>query len=260
MQSGSLEKYDQMPVSKAVVQNALPAIAAMLMTLIYNLADTFFIGQTHDAYQVAAVSLATPVFLIFMSLGTVFGAGGTSLISRAFGQRRPEYAKKICSFCMWCSIGIGTAMTVLLLVFMPQVLEIVGASDQTWRFTRTYLRIVAFCGPFSLISSGFSNILRAEGEANRAMIGPLFGIFYVITNALQAMGAAAAALIINVSRQGIIYIPMLFLLRYLFGIYGLAWAQPAADILSFGISILLYVRTLRQCMNRIPEKQAFEKA
>ena len=58
----SLDKYNKMPVSKAVIQNALPAVAAMLMVLIYNLADTFFIGQTHDAYQVAAVSLATPVF------------------------------------------------------------------------------------------------------------------------------------------------------------------------------------------------------
>lgn len=84
----SLDKYSRMPVSKAVIQNALPAVAAMLMVLIYNLADTFFIGQTHDAYQVAAVSLATPVFLVFMSIGTIFGIGGTSVIYRAFGEGR----------------------------------------------------------------------------------------------------------------------------------------------------------------------------
>lgn len=67
---------------------------AMLMVLIYNLADTFFIGQTHDALQVAAVSLATPVFLIFMAVGTIFGIGGTSVISRAMGEGREAYAKK----------------------------------------------------------------------------------------------------------------------------------------------------------------------
>lgn len=89
----SLEKYSKMPVSKAVIQNALPAVAAMLMVLIYNLADTFFIGQTHDDYQVAAVSLATPVFLVFMSIGTIFGVGGTSVISRAYGEGKKEYAK-----------------------------------------------------------------------------------------------------------------------------------------------------------------------
>ncbi|MGM9531265.1 MAG: MATE family efflux transporter, partial [Intestinibacter sp.] len=58
----SLETFASMPVSQAVIQNIIPAVVAMLMVLIYNLADTFFIGQTHDAYQVAAVSLATPVF------------------------------------------------------------------------------------------------------------------------------------------------------------------------------------------------------
>ena len=88
------------PISQAVLKNAIPAMLAMLMVLIYNLADTFFIGQTDDALQVAAVSLATPVFLIFMALGTIFGIGGTSVISRAMGEGRQDYAKKVCSFCM----------------------------------------------------------------------------------------------------------------------------------------------------------------
>ena len=72
----SMEVFSKAPVSQAVLKNALPAMAAMLMVLVYNLADTFFIGQTHDALQVAAVSLATPVFLIFMAAGTVFGKIG----------------------------------------------------------------------------------------------------------------------------------------------------------------------------------------
>ena len=67
-EENKLEIYNAMPVSQAVVRNAIPAMAAMLMTLIYNLADTFFIGQTHNAFQLAAVSLASPVFLIFMSV------------------------------------------------------------------------------------------------------------------------------------------------------------------------------------------------
>lgn len=81
-------------VSKQVLRNSVPAIAAMIMVLIYNLADTFFIGQTNDDLQVAAVSVATPVFLIFMALGTLFGMGGTSVISRALGEGRGDYAKK----------------------------------------------------------------------------------------------------------------------------------------------------------------------
>ena len=96
----TVEIFEKAPVPTAVLKNAVPAMAAMLMVLIYNLADTFFIGQTHDDLQVAAVSLATPVFLIFMSVGTVFGIGGTSVISRAMGEGRPEYAKRVYSFCM----------------------------------------------------------------------------------------------------------------------------------------------------------------
>lgn len=89
----SLEIFENAPVRKAVLQKALPAMAAMLMVLIRNLADMFFIGQTHDDLQVAAVSMATPVFLLFMALGTVFGIGGTSVISCALGEGRREYAK-----------------------------------------------------------------------------------------------------------------------------------------------------------------------
>lgn len=90
----SAEIFENAPVHKAVFKNALPAMATMLMVLIYNLADTFFIGQTHDDLQVAAVSLATPVFLLFMATGTIFGIGGTSVISRTMGKGRTDYAKK----------------------------------------------------------------------------------------------------------------------------------------------------------------------
>lgn len=90
----SAEIFENAPVHKAVFKNALPAMAAMLMVLIYNLADTFFIGQTHNDFQVAAVSLATPVFLLFMAVGTIFGIGGTSVISRAMGKGWTDYPKK----------------------------------------------------------------------------------------------------------------------------------------------------------------------
>ena len=86
MDKTTAELFEKAPAARAVLKHTVPAMAAMLMVLVYNLADTFFIGQTHNAILVAAVSLATPVFLIFMAVGTVFGAGGASVISRAFGQ------------------------------------------------------------------------------------------------------------------------------------------------------------------------------
>ena len=78
--------FDTRHLYRSYFKMALPVVLGMVVTLVYNLADTFFIGQTHDDLQVAAVSLAAPVFLLFMSVGTVFGIGGTSVISRALGE------------------------------------------------------------------------------------------------------------------------------------------------------------------------------
>jgi putative MATE family efflux protein len=206
----SMEVFAKAPIRKAVLQNALPAMAAMLMVLIYNLADTFFIGQTHDDLQVAAVSLATPVFLLFMSVGTVFGIGGTSVISRALGEGRRDYAKKVCSFCMWCCVAVGVLMSALFLIFMDQILAIIGASAETWDYAKTYLTIVSCSGPFVLIANCYSNVIRAEGQSGKAMMGQLLGnLLNVILDPIMILvfgwniaGAAIATVIGNVVGAG----------------------------------------------------------
>lgn len=99
MENKNLEVFSKAPVPQAVLKNVLPAMAAMIMVLIYNVADTFFIGQTRNDILIAAVSLAMPVFLIFMAVGTVFGVGGTSVISRALGEGRTMQKKSVPSAC-----------------------------------------------------------------------------------------------------------------------------------------------------------------
>lgn len=206
----SLEIFENASVWKAVLQNALPAMAAMLMVLVYNLADTFFIGQTHDDLQVAAVSLATPVFLLFMAVGMIFGIGGTSVISRALGEGRKDYAKKVCSFCMWGCAGVGVIMSVLFLIFMNQILTFVGASADTWEYAKIYLVIICFSGPFVLIGNCYSNIVRAEGQSAKAMMGQLIGnLANVILDPIMILvfhwdiaGAAIATVIGNVIGAG----------------------------------------------------------
>lgn len=185
-------------------------MVAMLMVLIYNLADTFFIGQTHNAYQVAAVSLATPVFLMFMAVGTVFGIGGTSVISRAMGEGKTEYAKKVCSFCMWACVVVGIVMSVLFLLFMDSILALIGVSEDTWEYAKSYLTIVSYSGVFVLISNCYSNILRAEGQATKAMIGQIIGnLLNIVLDPILILGfgwhiagAAIATVIGNVMAAG----------------------------------------------------------
>ena len=188
-------------------KNAIPAMISMLMVLIYNLADTFFIGQTHNDFQVAAVSLCTPVFLLFMSVGTVFDLGGTSVISRAVGEGRTDYARKVSAFCMWSCVGIGTAMSLAFWLFLDQILILMGASAEVWDYAKSYLCIVTACGPFVLISNCYSNVLRAEGQATVSMIGMLLGnLLNVILDPIMILllgweisGAAIATVIGNVA-------------------------------------------------------------
>ncbi len=206
----AMEEFRSGPVPRAVLKNTIPAMAAMLMVLIYNLADTFFIGQTHDDLQVAAVSLATPVFLIFMALGTVFGAGGTSVISRAMGEGRPDYAQRVCSFCMWSCVGVGLAVSAFFLVFMDRILGWIGASPDTWELAKSYLTIVSLGGPFVLIGSCCSNVIRAEGQPGKAMMGQLLGnLANVVLDPIlilgfgwNIIGAAIATVLGNVIGAG----------------------------------------------------------
>ena len=206
----NLEVFSSMPVPKAVMKNALPAMAAMLMVLVYNLADTFFIGQTHNALLVAAVSLATPVYLIFMSLGTLFGIGGTSVISRALGEGNKEKARKSCAFCFWGCVFVGILLTALILIFIDPILNLIGASADTYEYAKSYLSIIVFAGPFVLISNCYGNVVRTEGESGKAMLGLLLGNLvnvildpiFILALGLDIKGAAIATVIGNIVGAG----------------------------------------------------------
>jgi multidrug efflux pump len=202
----SLDTFVTGSVASSVLRNVVPSIAAMMMVLIYNLADTFFIGQTNNDYMVAAVSLATPVFLLFMALGSLFGMGGTSLISRALGAGKKEYAKKVSSFCMWAGVAVGAVCSIFLFIFAEPIAILLGASKATLGYTKTYLSIVSLSGIFSIISNCYTNVIRAEGKSTTAMMGTLLGnLLNIILDPIMILGfgwgvtgAAVATVIGNV--------------------------------------------------------------
>lgn len=203
--ASNMEQYMQMSVSKSALRNAGPAVASMIMVLIYNLADTFFIGLTQDALLVAAVSYATPIFLLFMALGSVFGMGGTSLISRMLGRNNMKKAKQANSFCMWACIGSALVMSALALIFMDQVVALSGSTAEAWNATETYLTIVTFGGVFVVVSNCCSNTIRAEGDPRTAMMDQILGnLINVILDPIMILalgwgiaGAAVATVIGN---------------------------------------------------------------
>ncbi|MBR2914153.1 MAG: MATE family efflux transporter [Oscillospiraceae bacterium] len=205
MQEKTLELFRSAPVPKAVISNAIPSIASMIMVLFYNLADTFFIGQTRNPYMVAAVSIATPAFLLFMAIGMLFGIGGTSLISRTLGEGNERKARRISSFCFWTSLGIGVISMILVMIFRYPIATLIGASAGTLEYTAQYLGIVAAGIPFLMLSNAFSNIIRAEGKPMIAMVGMIVGnAFNIIFDPIMILsfgwdvaGAAIATVLGN---------------------------------------------------------------
>lgn len=177
MKENTTDVFENAPIPKAVFVNIVPSVISMLMVLVYNLADTYFIGQTKDAYMVAAVSLATPAFLFFMAIGMLFGVGGTSLISRMLGQGRRKEAGHACSFCFWTGTMVGIVGMVTILLAINPVCSLIAAKalPVTVGYVKQYLMIVSIGIPFLIISNMFSSIIRAEGKANKAMMGMILG-------------------------------------------------------------------------------------
>ena len=204
--NNSIDVFQNMPVPKAVLKNIIPSIVSMIMVLVYNLADTFFIGQTKNAYMVAAVSIATPVFLLFMAIGMLFGIGGTSLISRMLGEGKNKYAKHTSAFCFWTGLVVGIVAMIMLLLFNEPICRMVGASDDTIGYAKQYLGIVSVGIPFLIVSNSFSNIIRADGNAGKAMLGVVLGnLANIILDPVMILGfgwnvagAAVATVIGNI--------------------------------------------------------------
>lgn len=189
MRENTTEIFANAPVPKAVLLNVIPSIISMLMVLIYNLADTFFIGQTKNAYMVAGVSIATPAFLVFMAVGMLFGIGGTSLISRKLGEGDRKKARHTSAFCFWTGFIIGLIAAVFMILFAEPICRLIGASDDTIAYAGQYLRIVAVSIPFLIVSNSFSNIIRAEGRANVAMAGMIIGnLINIVLDPLMILG------------------------------------------------------------------------
>ncbi|MGL4791400.1 MAG: MATE family efflux transporter, partial [Anaerotignaceae bacterium] len=101
------EVFEKLPVPKAIIKLALPTMLGMLVTIIYNLADTFFVGQLNDPNQVAAVTIAMPVFMALMAIASIFGIGGGAYISRLLGQKRYKHCKETSAVCFYSAVVVG---------------------------------------------------------------------------------------------------------------------------------------------------------
>ena len=166
------EIFESWPVPKALTELALPMIFGQLIILIYNLADTFFIGRTNNPLMVAGVSLLLPVFNISITFANLFGIGGGTLISRLMGAKREDEAKTVSAFCFYMTILSAAVFSLSMFAFLEPVLRLLGASNDTLPFAKQYTFCVIVLGALpTILTMTMSNFLRSTGYAKQAGFG-----------------------------------------------------------------------------------------
>ncbi len=172
-----------------ILNLCVPTIVIMLVMVIYNMADTFFIGQTGNHYLITAVSLCSPVFSILSGLGTLLGSGGCTAVSLALGKKETARVRSYSAFCCYGSLAIGILfMAVVFFLAEPLALAL-GADNNTLLATLEYLHIMALGSPIIMFSNVFANIIRADGAAKQSMAANGLGtVSNILLDALFIMG------------------------------------------------------------------------
>ncbi len=200
------ELFARAPIPRAYFKMALPVVLSMLVSLVYNMVDTWFIAQTQNTALVAGVSLCAPMFTLMVAMGDIFGLGGSSLISRLLGQGEEKRVRHVSAFCSYGAIVWGVLVGALMLIFRQPILHLLGASSDTMDSAMAYYSYLALGAPAIIFTLVPSNILRTEGMAVASMVGSITGTvvniildpIFIFGLNMGAGGAALATVLSNV--------------------------------------------------------------
>lgn len=157
------EVFEKMPVPKALATLAIPTIISQLITMIYNLADTFFIGMANDPSQTAASSLSFTLVFMMNCIPNLFGVGGGSLISRLMGEKKDKDAGSVASFSFYCTLIVAGVYSLFVLIFMNPVLKFLGATSGSLPYAQQYAFWVVVIGAIpAALSMTMAQLLRSE--------------------------------------------------------------------------------------------------
>ena len=208
------EVFATLPVPQALRVMILPAVISQLIVLIYNMADTFYVGQTDNPYMVAATSLILPVFNITLCLAGLAGTGGGALISRLLGQEKREEARRTAAFSLYLGGGVAAVFSLTMALFMGPILELLGAGANTAGYARQYaLCVIVAGGVPTVLSNVLSNLIRSVGQSREAGFGIMLGgilnialdplfMFVLMPDGLEVLGAGVATCLSNCAACG----------------------------------------------------------
>lgn len=201
--------FQNLPIPSALRKMILPAVISQLIVLIYNMADTFFVGQTNNPYMVAATSLILPVFNITLCLAGLAGIGGGSLISRLLGQGEQQEARRVSAFSLYLGLGISALFAAAMAAFMEPILRLLGAGENTYGYARQYaLCVIVAGGVPTVLSNVLANLIRSIGRSKEASAGIILGgllnialdplfMFVLLPDGYEVLGAGLATCLSN---------------------------------------------------------------
>lgn len=202
------EVFEKMPIHKAVIKQLLPSIASQMVALIYNLADTYFVGKLNDPDQTAAIAVTASSFLMLTAISNLFGVGGASMVAQALGKHDKERAKQISCIAFYGGLISSLIFAAVFYFFAKPILRLCGASGGVTGYALGYAKwTVVYGASGTILNILLANLVRAEGSAAAASIGvSIGGIMNIVLDplfvlpefaGLGAVGAGAATAISN---------------------------------------------------------------
>ena len=171
-----IDLFEKAPVKSAVMKLAVPTVLSSLVMVIYNLADTYFVGMLNNSIENAAVTLAAPLLMAFNAVNNLFGVGSSSMMSRALGKKDYETVYRSSAFGFYCSIISGIIFSLVYTLLSKQFLAMLGADSETVSATAEYLKwTVSFGAVPSILNVVMAYLVRAEGASLHASVGTMSG-------------------------------------------------------------------------------------
>ncbi len=223
--------------TKAVIKMSVPLIFGMFIMVLYNLVDTYFIGLTGDDYQMAAVNLAYPVMMVTVAISNMIGTGASSFIARCLGAEEKEKAEHTLTSAFTLTLINSILVTGAGLAFLPALIRLLGAKENTFLYTQQYVQIILLGSFFTMGSYTIGALLRSEGSVRYSMTGMIAGTLinivldplFIFTLNMQIRGAALATILSNAVSFGI---SALYYLRKKTILYpSMRQIKPTAEIL-----------------------------
>ncbi len=202
LEADRIQLFESMPIPRAVMTLSIPTIVSSLVMVLYNLADTYFVGILNQPVQNAAVTLAAPVLLAFNAVNNLFGVGSSSMMSRALGRKEFDVVRRTSAIGFYCSLFAAVLFSLAYSAFSAPFLTLLGADGTTSAATAAYLRWTVTCGAVpSILNVVLAYLVRSEGASLHASIGTMSGCLlnilldpvFILPWGLN-MGAAGAGL------------------------------------------------------------------